>query len=449
LFIFSDKGNPIMAFAFSPVRVKAATQEAAIEQALHMTGATRNDIEIEVLEETEKGVTIRVAPVGTLAAKSESTPASPAVEDSAVGNAVEEAPSTPRARDDEPTPQEVTSIEDLDEATTATTSEATPFDAAPYSDEVDDSLAGDSDEDDYEADDEPEPDQIEAEAPVREVPPVREASDEVKEHARVLADEILERMGLEARAEIQELPTWCLPTSHDKSERVRDVPRAFLKIEGEDVGILIGKHGNTLQSFQYLLNLTLNNAPGEAEASEEGVREGGVHVVVDAGDYRSRRATALERQALDAAARAKRDRRSIRLEPMPGHERRLVHLALYEDKEIATASEGREPWRRVIVSPAGMERTSGQGRGGYSGGNRGGYGERRGGDQGSGSGGYGGNRGGGRSQSGGYGGASGGSGYGNSGGYGGNRGGSGGRGGYGNSSGNSGGSRGGGRRSYN
>jgi spoIIIJ-associated protein len=349
-----------MAISFSPVRVKAATQEAAIEQALNMTGAEREEIEFEVLEESDKGVTIRVAPLGSLPAKQTEPTAQTAepLED--------QEPIVDEAQDQDIEPEvEVLSSADSEEAEQA---------------------SGELDE---------EPPQVAA----LERPSVREASDEVKDHARILADEILERMGLEAHTAPDALPEWCLPTSHDKSERVRDVPRAFLKIEGEDVGILIGKHGNTLQSFQYLLNLMLNNAPDQ-DATEEGVREGGVHVVVDAGEYRSRRAQALERQALDAAARAKRDRRAIRLDPMPGHERRLIHLALYEDKEIASSSEGRDPWRRVVIAPAGM-RVESRG-GGYNnrhserGGNgqRGGYGQR--GSGGRGFGGSGSSRGGGR-----------------------------------------------------
>lgn len=394
-----------MASSFSPVRVKAATQEAAIEQAIHMTGATRAEIEVEVLEESEKGVTIRVAPIGSSAASAPVAAAPAIASDENVVEESSEGASTPALEADELDAEKI----EADESEEAAPLEA-EFDGA---------------EDDE--DDEPES------APVAErvLPPVREASEEVKQHAITIADEILERMGLEARAEIGDLPVWCLPTSHDKSERVRDVPRAFMKIEGEDVGILIGKHGNTLQSFQYLLNLTLNNAPGEEDASHDGVREGGVHIVVDAGEYRSRRAEALERQALDAAVRAKRDHRSVRLDPMPGHERRLVHLALYDDKEITTSSEGREPWRRVLITPAGVRvesrgegRSEGRGEGGYSG-NRGGYGNR--GGQSGNSGGYGnrggGNRGGnsgGGGQSGYGGSSSGGSGggrsYGNSGG---------------------------------
>lgn len=368
--------------SFSPVRVRAATQEAAITQALQMTGASREEIEVEVLEESDKSVTIRIAPQGTLAAKT------PTAEDAAAP--VESTP-TPAASDEEQAPEQTQESEE----------EPAPERAAEEDDAPDENASA--------LDESAVPSARE----VRPAPEVRTAAPEVAEHARVLAQEMLGQMGLEAEAKSGELPAWCLPTAHDKSERVRDVPRAFLQIEGEDVGILIGKHGQTLQSFQYLLNLSLNNITGDEEATEEGVRDGGVHVVVDAGEYRGRRAGALERQAQDAASRAKRDRRSIRMEPMPGHERRLVHLALYEDEEITTTSDGREPWRRVIVTPAGM--TPSTGRSGGRGGDR--YGnDRSGGNRNGGSGG-------GRRSGGGYGGG----------------------GGYGSQAGNAGGS----RRSYN
>lgn len=327
---------------FSPVRVRAATQEAAITQALQMTGAAREEVDVEVVEETEKGVTVRVAPLGTLSARE--AQAAPAAE---ATPAAEPAPvQTPEPPVAAPAPEFQSQAEDAAEAFV----------------------------------DEPE---IAEEAPaveVDEVPEVREATPEVIEHARALAQEMLDYMGLEAQVLAGDLPVWCLPTAHDKSERVRDVPRAFLSIEGEDVGILIGKHGQTLQSFQYLLNLSLNNTAEDEEATAEGVRAGGVHVVVDAGEYRGRRAVALERAAREAAERAKREQRSIRMEPMPGHERRLVHLALFEDKGVTTSSDGREPWRRVIVTPAGVR----PGRGGDDRGNKryrgrndrsGGYGE--------------------------------------------------------------------------
>lgn len=342
---------------FSPVRVRAATQEAAIAQALQMTGANREDVDFEVLEETEQGVTIRIVPQGTLAAKeAESAPSTSAPAE------VEEAPQADLENEvveepeDEPEAEEQSAPveEPVDEEEVEKEESAEPV-SSPL------------------AEDEAEAETEEDEAPAAAV--VRVASPEVVEHARSLAQEMLDHMGLEAQAQSGELPDWCLPaapTSSGKSERTRDVPRTFLNIEGEDVGILIGKHGQTLQSFQYLLNLSLNNTADEEEASADGVRAGGVHVVVDAGEYRERRASALERTALDTAGRAKRDRRSIRMEPMPAHERRLVHLALVEDHDIVTSSEGREPWRRVVITPTGVRalRGSERGEGRKSGGGR-------------------------------------------------------------------------------
>lgn len=167
--------------------------------------------------------------------------------------------------------------------------------------------------------------------------------------AQSLAQEFLERMGLEAQARITQPP----PAPVEEVEQT--VPQVFIEIEGEDVGILIGKHGQTLQSFQYLLNLTLNNRSSESEEAEV------LRVIVDAGGYRSRRAQSLEQTARHAASRAKRDRRPVRLDPMPAHERRLVHIALRGDSDISTGSEGREPHRYVVVSPK-------SGGGGHSGG---------------------------------------------------------------------------------
>lgn len=377
---------------FSPVRARAATQEAAISQALQMTGASRDEIEIEVLEDNEKGVTIRIAPLGTAASQPKS-----------------EGETLPAGSTPDPESKVAAAAPEAEtEAAETATDENEAFTGNSDLDAgVDD---GDSDDGDSSEVVPPETEKVAAPS-AQNAPTVIEADAEVIEHARAHAQEMLDYMGLEAQVKSGDLPEWCLPTSHEKSERVRDVPRAFLNIEGEDVGILIGKHGQTLQSFQYLLNLSLNNTTEDKEASAEGVREGGVHVVVDAGDYRGRRAETITSAALDGAERAKRDRRSVRLEPMPAHERRLAHLALYDDNTVTTSSEGREPWRRVVVTPAGMAPSAaredrGGGRynqrsnnGGERGGNRGGYGSSRGGPNRGGSGGgrsYGSSAGGGR-----------------------------------------------------
>lgn len=341
---------------FSPVRARAATQEAAITQALQMTGASRNEIEIEVIEENEKGVTIRIAPLGT--ANSGTAAPLPKTDEAPQAVGTPEPETESESVETDAAPQAVSTFE----------AEIAPVDESESDDAV----------------------EVEVESQTPDAAPiVIQADAEVIEHARAHAQEMLDHMGLEAQAKSADLPEWCLPTAHEKSERVRDVPRAFLSIDGEDIGILIGKQGQTLQSFQYLLNLSLNNTTENEEASSEGVREGGVHVVVDAGDYRGRRAETVMSAALDAAERAKRDRRSVRLEPMPAHERRLAHLALHDDKTVNTSSEGREPWRRVVVTPEGVSPSSApreeRGGGRYNprsnGGGRGNSGNNRGGSE--------------------------------------------------------------------
>jgi len=319
---------------FRPVRVTAATEEAAVEQALAMTGAAREEIAVEVLSRNEKGVTVRVSPRSETSDVEAPQPQPVAV-----------APETPV--------EETAAPPEIEAAVSQEVISPVEPEAVADEEESPQSELGEN--------------EAPAAAPVQRVAaPVDPA---VQERARAQAQEFLERMGLAAEAQIV-APFSAL----DSSERV--VPRVYLQIEGEDVGVLIGKHGQTLQSFQYLLNLTLNNnVPEPAENAGEGVADVGCHVMVDAGGYRVRRSAALEQMARDAASRAKRERRAVRLEPMPAHERRLVHIALREDSEITSGSEGQEPMRRVTVAPAGMRvgndersRSGGERRGGFSGG---------------------------------------------------------------------------------
>ncbi|NLY49651.1 MAG: protein jag [Firmicutes bacterium] len=117
-----------------------------------------------------------------------------------------------------------------------------------------------------------------------------------------------------------------------------------VNVEGEDVGPLIGRRGHSLDAWQYLTALVAN------KGSHESVR-----VFLDVAGYRERRAATLERLARRTAARVKARRRSVALEPMPAAERRVIHLALQDDPDVVTGSEGREPYRRVVVSPRGRE----------------------------------------------------------------------------------------------
>ncbi len=307
---------------FSPMRYTASDEEAAVQGALQIVGAAREDIEYEVLDKNEKGVTVRIRPRSQEAALV-AAPSAPVVAESepAMPEPAMPEPSTPEA-DFAP---ELVAEPPLDEAPLEDMSEEFP---------------------------EAEQDEAPVEAPfvvAVAAEPVAPLDPEVIEHARATAQTFLDRMGLEARVEIGENGEGMVP----------------LVIEGPDVGILIGKHGQTLQSFQYVLNLTLNNPP---------TGENGVRVVVDAGNYRARRQSTLEQAAHSAAARARREQRSIRLEPMPAHERRVVHMVLQGESDLATASEGREPMRRIVVTPAGVtpDRPQNEGRG---------YGERSYGDR--------------------------------------------------------------------
>jgi spoIIIJ-associated protein len=108
---------------------------------------------------------------------------------------------------------------------------------------------------------------------------------------------------------------------------------------GNEMGILIGKRGQTLDSLQYLLSLVVNKNC-----------EDYIKVKVDTENYRQRRRETLESLAKNIAFKVKRTKRSISLEPMNPFERRVIHSALQNDKYVITKSEGEEPYRHVVVS---------------------------------------------------------------------------------------------------
>lgn len=113
-----------------------------------------------------------------------------------------------------------------------------------------------------------------------------------------------------------------------------------IDMEGSNMGILIGKRGQTLDSLQYLTNRVANK-----------MQEGYVRVKLDTEDYRRRRKETLENLAKNIASKVKRSRRTVSLEPMNPYERRIIHSALQNDKYVTTHSEGDEPFRRVVVTP--------------------------------------------------------------------------------------------------
>lgn len=112
-----------------------------------------------------------------------------------------------------------------------------------------------------------------------------------------------------------------------------------INMEGSDMGILIGKRGQTLDSLQYLANRVANK-----------MQEGYVRVKLDTEDCRRRRKDTLENLAKNIASKVKRSRRTVSLEPMNPYERRIIHSALQSDPAVSTHSEGEEPYRRVVVT---------------------------------------------------------------------------------------------------
>ena len=112
-----------------------------------------------------------------------------------------------------------------------------------------------------------------------------------------------------------------------------------IDMEGDNMGILIGKRGQTLDSLQYLTNRVANK-----------MQDGYVRVKLDTENYRQRRKETLENLAKNIAHKVKRTKKAVSLEPMNPYERRIIHSALQADKYVSTHSEGEEPYRRVVVT---------------------------------------------------------------------------------------------------
>lgn len=112
-----------------------------------------------------------------------------------------------------------------------------------------------------------------------------------------------------------------------------------IELSGEDMGVLIGKRGQTLDSVQYLVSLVVN------KDEEEYTR-----VKVDTENYRQRRKDTLENLAKNISFKVKRTGKTVTLEPMNPYERRVIHSALQNDKFVSTHSEGEEPYRHVVVT---------------------------------------------------------------------------------------------------
>lgn len=112
-----------------------------------------------------------------------------------------------------------------------------------------------------------------------------------------------------------------------------------IELSGDDMGVLIGKRGQTLDSLQYLISLVVNK-----------VSTNYIHVKVDTENYRERRKATLENLAKNISYKVRKSRQSVALEPMNPYERRIIHSALQNDRFVTTHSEGEEPFRRVVIT---------------------------------------------------------------------------------------------------
>lgn len=121
---------------------------------------------------------------------------------------------------------------------------------------------------------------------------------------------------------------------YDESQRTLEVD-----LSGDEMGVLIGKRGQTLDSLQYLISLVVNKGTNEY-----------IRVKVDTENYRQRRKETLENLAKNIAYKVKRTRRPVSLEPMNPYERRIIHSALQNNPYVSTHSEGEEPYRKVVVT---------------------------------------------------------------------------------------------------
>ncbi len=146
----------------------------------------------------------------------------------------------------------------------------------------------------------------------------------VEDKAKAFLDDVFAAMHMTVLVEV----------SYDEAEKVMDI-----ELKGDDMGVLIGKRGQTLDSLQYLVSLVVNRD------SDDYIR-----VKVDTENYRKRRKETLENLAKNIAYKVKRTKRSVSLEPMNPYERRIIHSALQNDKFVVTHSEGEEPFRHVVVT---------------------------------------------------------------------------------------------------
>lgn len=146
----------------------------------------------------------------------------------------------------------------------------------------------------------------------------------IEDVAKIFLDDVFRAMNLEVNIDLK----------YNEASRNMDID-----LSGNEMGVLIGKRGQTLDSLQYLVSLVVNKDV-----------EDYIRVKVDTENYRQRRKETLENLAKNISYKVKRTKRSVSLEPMNPYERRIIHSALQNDRYVTTHSEGDEPFRHVVVA---------------------------------------------------------------------------------------------------
>ncbi len=149
--------------------------------------------------------------------------------------------------------------------------------------------------------------------------------DKAADEAKIFLNDVFSSMNIQVEIE----------TSVNNEDKVLEI-----ELSGPEMGVIIGKRGQTLDSLQYLTSLAVNRKV-----------ENHTRIKIDTEDYRNRRKATLENLAKNTAHRAKRNKSSVSLEAMNPYERRIIHSALQDDKYVTTHSEGEEPYRHVVVVP--------------------------------------------------------------------------------------------------
>lgn len=297
------------------VVVSAKTLDEAITNALLQLGASSDQVDIEVLEEGSKGfmgLLRKDAKVRATLKEGEE----PVIESSEPISSVKVEEAGKPAPAEEPAQQPVEAVTVTGEKVVIDDTIEKRLREANSARES----AGKESRGGYRRDERPKEKPI-FEPPVYEIPEDAEA---VQETVKAFLKEVLEAMGIEASIQ-----------SQFSKEGIMEV-----SIEGEGMGVIIGKRGTTLDSLQYLATLVVNKG-----------RVDHVRIKLDTEGYRARRQETLEKLAINLAKKVKRTGHRVILEPMNPYERRIIHSVLQADRSVETHSDGEEPYRKVIISP--------------------------------------------------------------------------------------------------